>query len=59
MSDETSGNEAERTNANRRRFLKGLGALSVVGLAGCGGDDGDACEALTGEWGNLIMTDYK
>jgi hypothetical protein len=23
---------------NRRRFLKGLGALSIVGLAGCGGD---------------------
>jgi hypothetical protein len=29
------------TAANRRRFLKGLGALSIVGLAGCGGDDGD------------------
>jgi len=23
---------------NRRRFLKGLGTLSIVGLAGCGGD---------------------
>jgi hypothetical protein len=30
-----------RSSSNRRRFLKGLGALSVVGLAGCGGDDGE------------------
>jgi hypothetical protein len=29
---------------NRRRFLKGLGALSVVGLAGCGGDDDTPAE---------------
>jgi len=28
-------------NANRRRFLKAIGALSMTGLAGCGGDDDD------------------
>ena len=32
---------------NRRRFLKGLGALSVVGLAGCGGDGDDTTDPGT------------
>jgi len=34
------GDEQPR-HANRRRFLKSVGALSVVGLAGCGGDGDD------------------
>jgi hypothetical protein len=37
-------NDDRRSAANRRRFLKGLGALGVVGLAGCGGD-GDTSTA--------------
>ncbi len=32
---------------NRRRFLKGLGALSIVGLAGCGGDGDDDTDTPT------------
>ena len=42
--DEESGRES----ADRRRFLKAIGALGVVGLAGCGGDgDGDDTDTLT------------
>lgn len=35
--------EAEPEHTNRRRFLKTVGALSAIGLAGCGGD-GDSTE---------------
>jgi hypothetical protein len=38
MRRETGSHESDRTAIRRRTFLKGLGALSVVGLAGCGGD---------------------
>jgi hypothetical protein len=32
--------DSDDSSVRRRRFVKGLGALSVVGLAGCGGSDG-------------------
>jgi len=39
-------------DANRRRFLKALGALGVVGLAGCGGDGDDETPTDTDPGGN-------
>jgi glucose/arabinose dehydrogenase/type 1 glutamine amidotransferase len=46
MTDDPAGDRSnkpdQRGNADRRRFLKGLGALGIVGAAGClGGDGGD------------------
>jgi hypothetical protein len=48
----------DSSHTNRRRFLQGLGALGVVGLAGCGGDgEGDTpTETETGGNGNGDMT---
>jgi hypothetical protein len=43
--DHTTGADPEHTQ--RRRFLKAVGALGVVGLAGCSGD-GDGTESPTG-----------
>jgi len=40
------------TDSDRRRFLKALGALSVVGLAGCGGDGDDETPTDTEAGGN-------
>jgi hypothetical protein len=39
---DTHGHDTDPTAARRRTVLKGLGALSVVGLAGCGGDGNEA-----------------
>jgi hypothetical protein len=41
------GAEPRDTSADRRRFLKAVGALGVVGLAGCGGDGGTPTETAT------------
>jgi len=40
MSDDPDRSDCPE-RANRRRFLKAIGALGVVGLAGCGGDGDD------------------
>jgi hypothetical protein len=40
MSRDPDGRESGLKTTHRRTVLKGLGALSVVGLAGCGGDGG-------------------
>lgn len=58
-----------RDGANRRRFLKSLGALGVTGLAGCGGDADESTEPAdtteeTGttegtETGEFLVTDLQ
>jgi hypothetical protein len=40
--------DSARAGADRRAFLRGIGALGVAGLAGCGGD-GDGTPAGTTE----------
>jgi len=40
MTRESGRYETRSRHPRRRTFLKGLGALSIVGIAGCGGDDG-------------------
>jgi len=56
--------DSDDSSVRRRRFVKGLGALSVVGLAGCGGSDGTETlntvtdsVATTGMTGTPISTD--
>jgi hypothetical protein len=49
MARSTTGNEPNaRGRVARRRFLKAVGALGVVGLAGCGGDGDDDTPTDTG-----------
>jgi len=43
ISSHVTRSDSPDNTRNRRRFLKGLGALSIVGLAGCG-DDGDGTD---------------
>ena len=47
--DHTERRADDDTPADRRRFLKAIGALGVVGLAGCGGDGDDETPTDTDE----------
>jgi hypothetical protein len=48
--------DADPEHTQRRRFLKAVGALGVVGLAGCGGD-GDGTDTPTDTDGEDMPTD--
>jgi hypothetical protein len=51
-----SGDQDRTEGANRRRFIKAIGVLGVVGLAGCGGDDTES-PSETGTDGDGTETD--
>jgi hypothetical protein len=54
--DPESDDQDRTGSANRRRFVKAIGTLGVVGLAGCGGDDTES-PGETGTDGDDTETD--